>query len=234
MSLSYFKIHSATIEITFKNAYTIWDKVGQFWSKINERWPDMKMVDGSPITTHFTLDKETEISLELGKFRVTQYVGSNDLEKFEELCKDVIPLAQEIFNFGIYSRVGFRIISFRKFDSKEETAEQFLKFGLLKIPSKKHFNIEGKIINPSYGYRWEDEHYGINLKMDAVSNTLNFEPPINLLQEIEPVKIERNGIQLDVDYYSLKPIPHTKLSWKDWIGQTYQVIKRDLTFYVGG
>lgn len=233
MDISSFSLQSATLEVRFEPAYALWDKIGQYWVTLSSKWPKLALVDGGPLITHFVMERKYEVVLEIDKLRIVSHEPETTLKEFLKLSQDVIATAQEYFGIRTYTRIGFRIVYFKKYETKEKSAENFLKLNLIKEIKTKQFNIEGKTLNPECIFNWEDDDLGIRLHLAAVTRTINANAPLGII-EIEPIKIDKTGIQVDIDYYTLKNVTKGQFNPIEWVEKSHQAIRRDISKYLGG
>lgn len=235
MNIDEFKLWSVSFEIRYDDAYTIWDNIGRFWNTIKESWPNMELArNPSPVVTHFYIDNKFEIALETGKIYIIQHHNvDSELKEFTKLVDAIVSIAQEMFNISTYKRIGFRPVFFKEYDSKESTANGFLGLNLIRKVDTKHFNIEGKLSSLEYGSCWEDENSGARIKFASITRKVGIEIPINI-PEIEKQTIEKWGIQIDMDYYTVKSVPKGQFRPSEWIKQARHIIRRDIKLYLEG
>lgn len=233
MDISAFSLQSATLEVRFDPSYALWDKIGQYWGSLTAKWPKLTLIEGGPLITHFAMDRSYEVVIELDKLRIVTHQSDTSLKDFIKLAHDVINLAQESFGISNYTRIGFRVVYFNKYETKEKAAADLLKLGLIKEIKNKQFNIDGKTLNPECIFNWEDSDLGVRIHLAAITRTINANAPFGIT-EIEPIKIEKKGIQADIDYYTVKNVTKGQFNPSEWVEKSHQIIRRDLSKYLAG
>jgi len=156
------------------------------------------------------------------------------MEEFGKNAKLFVTAVVEQIGIRLFRRVGFRPVYFRQFDSREEAASNLLSLGLLKVPQDKRFEVSETPVDPQYVVRWESEAKGTFLQIRAENRKLDFEPPPDLAQEIEPVHRERSGIAFDIDYYTVAPVEPAQIDASEWVKHAVHLINRDTKFVFEG
>ncbi len=232
LSLDSMKLNKAVMEIRYDNAYLLWDRSGSIWSEMNSIWPGLIMKIAEPNTTTFVVDDRYELSVQIGKALFIDRKASRSLKEFKENAEIFVNQVAESLNLKEFTRLGFRLIFSKKYDDKILAAKDLLSTNLLKVPSGKHFNIDGKVIMPQYSMRWEGDSAGLRVLLVAQDKKVELE--INPdIYELESVNFTRSEIVYDIDYYTLKNTKKGQLNVSEWISQAYHAVKRDSKFFFG-
>ncbi len=232
LDLSKLKLTQATMEVRFDNAYILWDRAGKIWSKASSLWPNLKMGKAEPMVTAFLLEDRYELSVQLGKAHLIDMLPTSSLNEFISNSDIFIGLVAESLEISEFTRLGFRLIFNRKFTDNTNAAEAVVSTNMLKLPSGKHFNIEGKVLMPKYSIKWEGESTGVRVSLSAQEKKIDLD--VNpVIEELSPVHVTRSEVIYDIDYYTLKNTKKGQLNVKEWISQAYHLVKRDSGVFMG-
>ena len=232
LSLSNLKLLQATIEIRYNNAYLLWDRSGLIWSKASSKWVNLKIVKADPMVTNFLIDDRYEASVQLEKAHFIDLKPSSSLKEFIANAELFVTLVADTLDLTEFTRLGFRLIYYKRFNNKVEAADSLISTKMINVPSGKHFNIEGKVLTPKYSLKWEGESMGVRVELSAQNKKIDLDVKPGM-EEIAPVHVERFEIVYDIDYYTLKNTTKGQLNVKDWISQSYHLIKRDSKVFMG-
>ena len=153
----------------------------------------------------------------------------NEFIEFAEVFVDLVAKSLDISKF---TRLGFRLIYYKNFPDKASAANVLLACKKLVVPEGKQFNIQGKVLLPRYSVVWEGESTAIQVTLAAQDRKIELDISPGI-EEITSVHVEKHEIVYDIDYYTLNPILKGQLNVKDWIEQTYHLIKRDSKVFMG-
>jgi hypothetical protein len=135
----------------------------------------------------------------------------------------------ERLSIELFTRVGFRVNFERKFSSKTDASTFFLKRLPFPRMSGKHFNIEGTMLEPTYGFRWEGDKTGCHIQCITQTQQVTAEFPF-AFREARPDKslLERHVAIVDVDYYTTADTPAELVKLSDLLPAWLRAIRRDL------
>lgn len=226
------ELRRAILEIRYNEAYILWDRSGQIWSEVKSIWPEMKNQKTEPSYTSFLLDDKRQFWVQLDKSNYTDFKPQGNLNDFITNVAKLISLVSDVLKISEYTRLGFRLLYSKYLNTKEEASEYLLSTENIKYPSGKHFNIEGKVLNPSCSMKWEGESTGVRVVLTTHDKKIDLEvnPDVD---EINPVHIERSELLYDIDYYTVKNTKRGQLKIDEWISQAYHLIKRDSKIFFG-
>ena len=232
LDLSKLKLTQATMEVRFDNAYILWDRAGKIWSKASSLWSNLKMGKAEPMVTTFLLEDRYELSVQLGKAHLIDMLPTSSLKEFMANSDLFVELVAESLEISEFTRLGFRLLFSRKFTDNTHAAEAFVSTNMLRIPSGKHFNIEGKVLMPKYSIKWEGESTGVRVSLSAQEKKIDLDVNPGI-EELMPVHVSRSEVIYDIDYYTLKNTKKGQLNVKEWISQAYHLVKRDSNIFMG-
>src|SRR5712692_8650488 len=160
LDLSSFGLENCTLEIRYPFALALWDKSGQVWKSIQEKWPEITPFHVEPMKTGFQLGK-SRLQIEFEQAKIMSVEPERSLDQFSRDAKEFVRLTTQHLQISLYKRVGFRLVYFKEFKDKAEASAAFFSLGLITVPKDKKFEIDEKPINPQYSLRWESDKKGV-------------------------------------------------------------------------
>ncbi len=228
-NLSSFKLEQCILETRYPQALTLWDNAGTLGRAILEKWPDVRLVKAEPAKVSFQSGK-TGLIVELELAKLVVLDSTKGTEELLRIGRDFFKLVAFHLQLSLYERLGLRLIYFKEFEDRRETASAFHSLGLTKIPHGKKFEVEAQPVNPQYVLRWESEKKGALIQCRAETRKFDYDPPIESVQLFSPIHREQNGIVVDVDYYTVAPVEIGQLDMGEWMNHGLHVISRDIRY----
>lgn len=233
LELEDFRLLQATIEVRYDNAYILWDRAGTVWSTINDTWHDLKPFKVEPNVVVFKLLDQYQISVELDKASIIDLKPSSSLKDFIEIADTFVKLIIKPLSIKDFTRIGFRPIFVKSFPDKDLAAKALLSTKMIFEPKGRHFNIEGKVRLPRFGIVLETDSTGVRIALEARDRKIDFDA-LPGVEELKSLHMEKHELVYDVDYYTLAKVSVGQLDMKEWINQSYHLIKRDSRDFLGG
>jgi len=230
--LSSFAVDSATLEIKYPMALPLWDKAGELWGAVQEKWPEIVPITVDPRKTDFHIGK-TRLTVEFEAARIS-VVAPRSLEEFFKDSREFIRVVTQELQVSTYKRVGFRLVYFKEFKSKEDAGAAFASLGLIRLPEGKKFEIQEPPMNYTYGLRWESEKKGVALSCRAETRVVDITPTYDVIRYLEPVHKETSGVVVDTDYYTVAPVEPGQMDVFEWMKHGTHLIARDSGYLFGG
>jgi hypothetical protein len=231
--LSGFPLEQITLEIRYPLALTLWDHAGALWRAVQEKWPDFNLVTAEPAKTVFQAGK-TAFVVEVKAARIISLDANKSMEEFSTIAREFFRLTALHLRVALYERLGLRLIHFKEYKDRAEAASAFHSLGLIKVPDKKKFEIEEPPVNPQYILRWESEKKGTLIQCRAETRKVDWDPPIESVLLFEPIHKEKNGIVLDIDYYTVAPVEIGQVDMGEWFRHGLHIISRDTRYLFEG
>jgi hypothetical protein len=233
MDLSNFDLHSASFEVRYDQAYSLWDRAGGLWQAVRKSAPTIKLGESNPTKITGTIDRRFQLSVELEKVLVIVFPPPSILEDYTALCRNVLTAAVDILDIKLFSRIGLRIIYQRKFGSSEEAAGALLGTGIMKVPEGKHFGIEGPPKLPHYAIRLDGDNLGIQVNFRTQDRKIKIDAPMG---ETAFESVEKDIFELvyDIDYFTIGTVDVGQFRASDWIPNAIRLIRRDSKVFLGG
>ncbi len=224
--LDSFKLDQAVMEIRYGKAFVLWDRYGRILSELNSKWPDLKMREAKEKNQIFRINGRYDAGADLEKAYFIDLTPASTLKEFKIDADFFLSLIIKTLDIKELSRLGFRLVFRKKFHDKIEASESWTSMKMMSVPHGKHFNIQGKVMEPNYSIRWEGESTGVRTMLYVQNRQFDLDPE-PYLEEIEPIHIERHDLVYDIDYYTLKNILAGQLNIPEWISQVNHLIRRD-------
>ena len=234
LDLGKFKLKKVILELRYANAYLLWDRAGEIWSRAEMKWPGLNLKKAEPGATIFAYENRFELGINLDKTFIVGHDPKPDLEQFSDYTGIFSDIAKDSLGLSEYNRLGLRVFYERKYDGKNSASQALFGSVDLPQPSGKHFNVSGKVVQPEFALRWEGQAIGVRASLAVQSRKIDFDAPLGV-DEFSSIHAEVDLLVLDVDYYTLARIGVGQFQAKEWIQQAHHLIKRDIdTFLIGG
>ena len=232
LNLDAFKLFQTTFEIRYDEAYLLWDKSGEIWSNVSREWPNLKIHKAEPNNTTLSVDN-FQLSATIDKSNIIDLKPSSSLSEFTTRTDKFIKIISNTLKIREYSRLGFRLIYVKKYTDKESAAKALLDLKLFKYPTSKCFNIDGKLLQPRYGYNYEDDSSSVRIAIEARETKVDVDSHPGI-EELSPLHLVKHELVYDIDYSTVGKVYIGQLDVKEWISQVYHLIKRDSNKILGG
>jgi hypothetical protein len=229
IDLSQFPLEQFALEIRYPVALALWDRAGTLWRAVREKWPDLNLVTAEPAKTTFQMGK-TALVVEIKAARIVSVNPEKSIAELSAIAKDFFRLTILHLQVPIYDRVGLRLVYFKEYKNRKDAASAFYSLGLIKVPDEKKFEVDDRPVNPQYNLRWESEKKGGVVQFRAETRKVDWDPPIESVQLFSPIHTERNGLVLDLDYYTVAPVEPGQLDMGEWVNHAVHVITRDTRY----
>jgi hypothetical protein len=226
MNLTDLTLHTMAFEVRYAPRYLLFDRAGQFWNEMYREHSTLRMGQIAPNRVAGIIDNQYQLAVELERIVIEDFSNHKRLENFTDLCNDVLSAVVETLEISVFLRVGLRIIYRRTFGSVDDASAFMLKTGLVRVPSGKHFGIEGEARGPVYAIRWEGKALGATANLRTQARRVLMEPPLGE-RALERVDKELFDFDYDLDYYTMAPVPIGQFRARDWIRQAVHVVERD-------
>jgi hypothetical protein len=235
MDLSSFQLYSITFEVRYDPGFLLYDKAGLFWHALRQAHPTLKLTQVAPAKVVGNIDDQYQVSLELERFAADTFnpLTPTKIESYLGLCGTWLSRATDMLELTLFSRIGLRLIYRKSYSNIGDASKELLALELLKIPTGKHFGIEGQPVGPVYSIRWEDGKLGMQVNLRTQQRKLAVEPPLGE-RAFERIDKEFFDFDFDLDYYTMVSVAVGQFSAKDWIQQAMRVIRRDSGVFLGG
>jgi len=227
-----FELALAACELRYEHNFRHWDTVGKVWSEMSNRYPDLRLVQGTPEETRFRVGFQYELAVRLDRFALRARKPDRKLQDFTERLSGFYETVQDHLQISYFSRIGLRLIWRNPFEDNASASQAVLDTGLVTPPSHPNFGIEGRLSLARFDIKKEDGSKGYAARVFSETSTYDFDPPFDW-RGVEPKPVTRHDVVLDIDYFASGTVSHEQLRIKDWILQALHLINRDAKQFLG-
>lgn len=231
MLLEDFKLEKAAFEVKYENALLLWDRSGALWTAVGTVLDAVKMVQAQPNLTVFIAGKNKELFCGLDSTRVIEHRPSLRLAEFSKCVDDLFPLVFRTLEIRSLTRVGFRLIFFRKCADISEASTLVLGLGYLVAPRKHTFGAEAAPLFPEFSFRFKSTARSTTFRVRADERRLELTMPreidVAAFGTIERNTITQEGIVLDVDHSANGTVLVDQLRPSEFVNTALHVLRRD-------
>ncbi|MCI5207703.1 MAG: hypothetical protein D3910_02665 [Candidatus Electrothrix sp. ATG2] len=231
MHISDFSLNRVAFEIRYDNAYVLWDKTGELWTEAAKIWPEITPQTVEPNRQSFKV--KDKISLQVGIDKAFIVIYQSKIKEIIIEQEKFISLVRSILDIKFFIRVGTRFFYEKKCNDRNHATDLILKTQKLNMPDGKFFNITGKIKDPSFSFRIEDDNLGVLQTFKVAKKEYTVDRPPGL-DELEIQYVKNVILLYDVDYYTRLPVKPSQLNVSEWVSQVHHLIKRDSGMVLGG
>jgi hypothetical protein len=231
MRLDELELTGVTFEIRFGGAYLIWDHAGKIWQEASNKFLVAKAAKVEPNQQRFEFGKRFSVSLVVDRLSVLDHRPTVKRGEFYEYLDFFYREVTTTLEVSSLSRIGTRLTYAKDFANSAEASAAMIDLGLLKQPSGKLFNIDGKPHLPEYGMRWEAGALGAYIQIKAIEKKVEVDPPIGET-DITAQSSSKHRLVYDVDYYTLSPTPVGTFDPKLWVDQVVHAVTRDSVVFL--
>jgi hypothetical protein len=228
--LNQYAFESAAFEVRYPSAFLHWDRAGTLWEAARRLWPSLVVVSAEPSKTVFRIQGRNQLTAGVETAVLAQYWPDAKLDSFRGIAKQFLLLVTEKLEINTYNRIGFRTIFFHEMKDRETASRAFFRSKLMTVPASQ-FGTKGQPLMPEYAVRWEGDTLGTTVRIKVEGRELEFEPAPQF-KDLPPIKKSTVGVAIDLDYYSVLPVPRGKVDADEWISTGFRVMKRDIQPYL--
>lgn len=163
IDLSSFELESCTLEVRYPFALALWDRSGQLWKAVQEKWPELSPIHVEPTKTDFRVGN-TRLVVEFEQARIVVFEPERSLDQFLKDSKEFVRITTQYLQIATYKRIGFRLVYFKEFKDKKDAAAAFFSLGLVRVPDGKRFILqcraETRVVAPFFSFSQRKAYCG--------------------------------------------------------------------------
>lgn len=231
LDVSDFRTERVTFEGRYGSSYFLWDAAGAIATDLTDRLPGLTLKEADPGTVSFEMPKQFAIRIELRRM-VVVLLGAQAISQVAKLADCVFRVVANRLRVSLFDRLGLRFQCFREFDSRAASVPMLLSTGLLKLPEEKVFGADNGVSSAEVAITFSGKALGGTFKLSSQTRSLNVELPPEFPAP-DNMKLRMEGLLLDVDLFTPKPVPTSMLGLSEWIEQGIHVFKRDVPKLLG-
>lgn len=228
MILDAYKPYNLIFQITYENAYELWDHAGAIGRKLCQIWPGITVQDGKPHLQTFTGDGIV-IQTSINNATVT-FSGSNALSERNLLgLQETYGVWCEMLDLSVLTRASTRVTYGKSFDSIKEANAVLFGLQLTSWPQSKVFDqpVDGEMNGLDITYRFEDKNSFsvLRVKAEQVKTEVKLDPEMF----DEPKKSKTiNRMVIDFDRGLLGSVDSGKFRVDEWMKGFLHLLRRDI------
>ncbi len=228
MILDSFKLLNTTFQITYSEAYMLWDRAGEIAERVRSIWPDLKLSEGRPKQQTF---EGKDITLQTGLTLSTIILnGENSLDQNKaRKIKETFEVWRQSLELHDLQRMSMLTTYAKEFSSMKEANAELIALNIARWPSTKVFDqpLESELNGLEIFFRFEDKDSfsTLKLKCERTIYKVNLDPEYINDSDIESIK---NRLLITFDRGMLGTIDAKKFRFDDWVQGYQHVLRRDI------
>jgi hypothetical protein len=209
-------LEKAIIEMRYSYNPIFWDSSGKVVLPILAKSPNFKLQDVKANNVQYGWWQEgLAFNFNHEKADVVQDFPAN-LDHFKTLCTDLNQALRNEMGVTAYSRIGNRFLYLLATKNSEAATELMEKIGMLRLDLAKLQPFgEGKIRSQNLSFTHEGDDKGFIFRMANISRQAEIQAPRPFA--IDTSKFSTDGLLLDVDFFTKKPVDSITFAPKDFI-----------------
>jgi hypothetical protein len=227
LSLARFRINTVVMELRYPPAYPLWDRAGQLAAEIQSMFKVVELTAASPGQISFVCDNRFTVSVLLDKASVVDAGGNLDettVTRFHSIFGKVLSILQPTY----LTRIGTRAMYHSLCTSEIDASGKLIELSLLSIPITKFFDVNPKLLKPTYAIEVKDDELGYRVQLDYQTRKLAFKTaPEVASMGISPIEKEEVNIVLDLDLFTVNSTDISSYDTSRWLQRCMRLLKRD-------
>lgn len=221
---------SATFEVRYAPQFLVWDRSGTIWSKMAAKYPQIANKQVEPNSVAVKLAPCLDAVIQIDKAIITSSLPPTDLTPLKDAAMVLMPMLLDHLPIEKYTRIGMRTIYHKPFPTQLAAVEYLQQCVSLPSPNGKVMNVDGRVLEQAYSFRWQGEATGFHLRLSAVESRIGMELPAEFLH-LKPADSNLTLYRtiVDIDYYSHAQVSVDQVRPDDLIDSWLKLIRRDLS-----
>jgi hypothetical protein len=226
-SVSQFRRRTISFELRFNHAYHIWDRSGAIWLKVGGLFKKMDLQSANPGQVVFIADDRYTLNVSIDKLIFVDNLFSSG-DEYQSVFTDCAGIALSLLDVPVINRVGTRINISSPRKDLEEAQRDMCAFNLLKVPGRKLFDTEPKVVSPTFRIEVNDGELGYTVQINAQTRKVELAPAPDVKDMgVEAFNKTRHEILFDVDFYTMKAVAVDTFSVAKWLERCARELNRD-------
>ena len=220
------RTESVTIELRYPPAFTLWDDSGKIWTRIKDRFPELRMNTAMPLQQIFE-SPQFRIFIELEVFRVTARNPKPEISA-AGAAQEMLETCSKYLNLSVFSRLGFRQIRALKTPSLQDATAHALQM----LPNHLRGSVakSAKVTSFNAGLRHETETVGLLAAIRGEEREFKATFPWEVSDRLTPELTKQLGKEyvliFDSDYYTVGTTERESLNIAEWARQAERYIRK--------
>lgn len=221
-------LHSATLEVRYDSAPLIWDHTGALWQTVKKKYPGLKVETASPHETKVNVDEKSVGIVGIEKAICAVSEPKADLRELIDFSSVFFPALLAQLDIQALTRVGFLVQYSKTFQVRKEAADFISSQVSLPQPTGKRLNVSGRVIDPEFVVRYEDDALGFRLRIMSQEIIMNLKLPPEFRDLASARSSTRSVASLEIDYYAHGSMPTAMFDAPTLIEGWLHLIRRDI------
>jgi len=233
MILDSYTMQSAVIQITFDNAFEIWDQAGAMARAMSDVWGGLKVADAQPAQQNLS-GRGIFIHNGIGQCTIT-VAGNKALDAQNTFkIKQSFDVWKMYLSLNKLTRVSTRMTYIKDWDSMKDANAAILNMNLVRFPKERVFGqpMDSDLNGVDVNIRFQDDKSFTFLRCRA--EHLNFQADLDPSFVTEPeIRVEKYRSIIDFDRGSLGGIDASRFQMVEWIEGCKHLLRRDIEKVIG-
>lgn len=219
-----FALVSVNCELRYRPAFLQFDRTGQILRDLRHSFSEIEVSAAGPQQTSFN-SKEGNFVIDLQSCRFTNLPPDRKIESSARQFKVFSESVCKHLEIDVFTRVGVRIISRKRFDSLKSAKTALALLELPNLSPKRRFNSSESPIEVMF--RWEDEQIGATIDLKSEKTEMKINAPQQLREGLPKVDSTTFGLTLDMDYYTVAPVEREQWEAHEWIATKARMMRKE-------
>ena len=228
MLLDSYKPRTLIFQITYDEAFEIWDRAGAMARALCKIWPSLKLQEGQP---HYQTFAGKGISVRTGLADSTVTLKGENVFEVRNIksLEDTYSMWYEMLDLSVLKRASTRVLYTKDFDTIKAANAELLGMQLAEWPDTKVFDqpMDAESNGLEIAYRFEDKASFslLRLKAEQIKAEVELDPELF----DQPVLAKtKNRLVIDFDRGLLGSVDGGKFRVDEWVKGFQHVLRRDI------
>lgn len=228
MLLDSYKPRMLIFQITYNEAFNIWDRAGAMAHAVCKIWPGLELKKGQPQDQTFA-GKGVVVRTGLTDSTVTLKGDGVFEARNIKMLEDTYAMWHQTLDLGVLKRASTLVAYTKDFDSIKAANAELLGMQLAEWPDTKVFDqpLDGESNGLEIAYRFQDKasFSMLRLKVEQIKAEAELDPELF----DEPVLTKtKNRLVIDFDRGLLGSVDAGKFRVDEWVKGFQHVLRRDI------
>jgi len=227
MILDAFKLNAFTIQITYPDAFELWDQAGSIARQLTRIWPDLSLEEG---LANEQILRSSSVAITTG-LRVST-IALSDGKGFDQATVDkaanTLALWRAELSIEKFTRISCRAKYVKEFPTKKAANAEVLSWNLCRWPVGKVFEQpeDAEANGIDLLFRLEDANSFTHVRVGAEEVKIELMPHPEF-PDIEVHK-QKSRVYVDVDRGLLGSVRGDDFRISEWLKGYHHVLRRDI------
>jgi hypothetical protein len=232
MLLDTFTSHSLVVQVSYEDAFELWDGAGEIARRLSDLWGGLKVAEGTP-QQQVLKGSDIIVNTSFNNGILTMLRDRASPSKSSEQVKASFDIWRDVLELKAVHRVSARSVFHRKFPTLGEANKFVTGLGLVRIPQSQVFNQDqdAELNGVSVSYRFQDDKAFSVLRVKAERAKFHAELDREFVDEA--IEVEKCRVVIDFDRGTLGSTDAAKLRLDEWLKGYQHLMRRDIPKVLG-